>query len=373
VHPPSEEGLVTLLQGLQAMAAAGGNTCSPPSFKPQPIQLAMQLKQATNGDIAGNRTANIAFQGEDAERLKHAAENVQDAYVRWAMCKRAMELESSSDASSVQSFDCYSTQRHPEMQADYFEQQLAEQLAEQRQLADQRHSHLQAHSSWAQNLSELQATVATELLRAQNLSTPGNVSMAATRLLNRAGGAAPASPSSPPLPLSLLTAQPKQWQTPQPSSTVEHELGKVESPAAGDMLDECYKMQRTLGDQLHDLEKIDKNCIVLARRIGRLGFASPQILEAHFSQHGKVCHVLVPHSFSRKSGPPGCVRNRRLRPAAMGFIVMSNEQDVQSILAAGTEQKVRKEDITVTIQVLPFKHRSELNNELHEFRNANDI
>merc|ERR1719401_2216003 len=61
----------------------------------------------------------------------------------------------------------------------------------------------------------------------------------------------------------------------------------------------------TLRMHLRSLIKVECNRVLIVRKINRLGFASSQVLEDHYSWHGKVERVLVAHS-RVKSGPgPG--------------------------------------------------------------------
>lgn len=107
-----------------------------------------------------------------------------------------------------------------------------------------------------------------------------------------------------------------------------------------------------LCDQLHHLQGYDYNQIIVTRKINRLGFESPQILESYFSKFGKVEHVLVPHSHVKSRNGV----SRRLRPSALGFIVMSNEMDAMSVLAIGEEHLVAdKEGVVAAVRVHAFK------------------
>jgi HEPN domain-containing protein len=114
----------------------------------------------------------------------------------------------------------------------------------------------------------------------------------------------------------------------------------------------------TMRHNLQDLENIDHSRIVLVRKINRLGIESPDFLEAHYSQYGKVDQVLAPHSHVKLRGGSGW----RLRPTCLGFVVMSKPSEAEAILAAGPEQQIRgglpgQEDSWVTISVSPFQKR----------------
>uniref|UniRef100_A0A7S1A065 RRM domain-containing protein n=1 Tax=Noctiluca scintillans TaxID=2966 RepID=A0A7S1A065_NOCSC len=94
---------------------------------------------------------------------------------------------------------------------------------------------------------------------------------------------------------------------------------------------------QTLGMYLTELKEEDPRCVLIARRIGKMGFRSHEGLTAHYSRYGEVQRVLVPNSQVkplRRSGAP------RIRPGSLGFVVMSNASAVERILAEGKEQVV---------------------------------
>mmetsp|Transcript_131367 Transcript_131367/g.238933 ORF Transcript_131367/g.238933 Transcript_131367/m.238933 type:complete len:420 (-) Transcript_131367:241-1500(-) len=105
---------------------------------------------------------------------------------------------------------------------------------------------------------------------------------------------------------------------------------------------DCLSTQ-TLCDHLRSLDTMDPSLIVIVRRIGRLGLESPTWLRAHFSKFGVVDQVLVAHSRSNAYGKA----HARIRPAGLGFIVMSTAAEVQTILGAGPEHIINEVVITV--------------------------
>jgi hypothetical protein len=94
----------------------------------------------------------------------------------------------------------------------------------------------------------------------------------------------------------------------------------------------------TLRTHLRELQKVELGRIVLIRKISKLGFDSAPILEKHYSRFGKVEKVLVAHSHVK---PQHCGQGVRLRPSGLGFVVMSQPQQVEAILAAGEHQVVQ--------------------------------
>jgi len=74
----------------------------------------------------------------------------------------------------------------------------------------------------------------------------------------------------------------------------------------------------------------------IVRGIGRLGFRSREILKRHYSIYGDVSRVLVPTSHGKVGDDPF----GRVRPAALGFVVMKDASAVQTILRQGEQQQV---------------------------------
>lgn len=98
-----------------------------------------------------------------------------------------------------------------------------------------------------------------------------------------------------------------------------------------------------------DLEKLrghDPDCCFIVRRIKHLGLESSSILEEHFGRAGRVEAVYVSHCFEK---PCQKRRNGRVRPAALGFVVMATKEGAERVLAAGSEQLVGQIWISVKI------------------------
>jgi len=107
---------------------------------------------------------------------------------------------------------------------------------------------------------------------------------------------------------------------------------------------------KSLRYNLEALHSMDSNCIVLTRKINRLGFESAPVLEAFFARYGHVNRVLVSHCHAKS-------RNLRFRPSGLGFVVMSCEEEALAILADGPEIEVCPGAI---INVQAFKPLTEL-------------
>lgn len=114
----------------------------------------------------------------------------------------------------------------------------------------------------------------------------------------------------------------------------------------------------TIRHHLRVLQNVDSKRVLLVRKINRLGFESPMILRAHFSFYGAVENVLVSHSRVKthplkSTGSTGKYGYSRMRPSGLGFIVMSTWEEVERILADGSEQIVAG----MAISVQNFEHR----------------
>jgi len=112
----------------------------------------------------------------------------------------------------------------------------------------------------------------------------------------------------------------------------------------------------TLRMHLRSLLNVDSGRVLIVRKINRLGFASPAVLQEHFSWYGVVERVLVAHSRVKSASATGrCASavSSRLRPSGLGFVVMNKVEESQVILAHGSEQPVNG----IIIQVQQFERR----------------
>lgn len=104
------------------------------------------------------------------------------------------------------------------------------------------------------------------------------------------------------------------------------------------------------GSLRNDLERLraqHADQVIIVRKIKRLGFESQHLLEEYFKQYGNVSEVLVSHSHVK---PTAKRPNGRVRPASLGFVLMSSEQDAICALQGGSLQVVNG----VSIDVRPF-------------------
>lgn len=123
-----------------------------------------------------------------------------------------------------------------------------------------------------------------------------------------------------------------------------HRRNRVAAPPSAE--------EETLRSHLRDLQSVDSSRIVLVRKINRLGFDSPTLLEEHYKTYGTVERVLVAHSHVKS---PYRRYVKRLRPSGLGFIVMASAADVKGILKDGFEQMVSG----AMIKVQPFERRGD--------------
>ena len=101
--------------------------------------------------------------------------------------------------------------------------------------------------------------------------------------------------------------------------------------------------------------KEDPSCVLIVRRIQRLGFRSVPVLREFFQAHlgCNVRRITVVHSRSKGATDPS---KGAVRPANMAFILMDNSEDVQRALAAGPNVAI---SIADQVSLHPFvKHTS---------------
>lgn len=126
---------------------------------------------------------------------------------------------------------------------------------------------------------------------------------------------------------------------------------KVAKPTKNDVLEgkarsTAEEEKETLRTNLRDLSLCEHTHVIMVRKINRLGIDSPALLEAHFSKYGPVQRVMVSHS--RAKSIFGRAGAARVRPAGLGFLIMSRAEDVDAILASGPEHNVEGALITTS-------------------------
>jgi len=122
-----------------------------------------------------------------------------------------------------------------------------------------------------------------------------------------------------------------------PRTTCQHSPGSDES----------------LKDHLRDLSKLDTCArVLMVRRINRLGLDSPILLKDYFKRFGNIERVLVAHTQSKSRAHSNMMR---VRPAPLGFVIMSTVEEANAALAQGTEHTVQP---GVEICAYPFESHS---------------
>lgn len=128
----------------------------------------------------------------------------------------------------------------------------------------------------------------------------------------------------------------------------------------------------TMKVQLQALQLEDPATVFIARRINKLGFSSSDALRDYFSKYGQVTSIHVSHSRVKNLRPVsdrGADAQWRLRPAALGFVVMSSAEATARILEDGPEHCVKG----VPVRTQPFHHQPPDANQNNQEANVANI
>jgi len=163
----------------------------------------------------------------------------------------------------------------------------------------------------------------------------------------------PSAPTSQPVlsgaPTTFLAAIAAPFALARPTSRADVEVrsSKLITPAqAGARVANGELHVGSLRDDLERLKEYGTQQCLIVRRIKRLGLGSPEILRKHFLSFGGVKEMLISHSFEKKSTK---CRADRVRPAALGFIVMDSVESAQAALRAGPTLMIGDVDVEVKI------------------------
>jgi len=108
---------------------------------------------------------------------------------------------------------------------------------------------------------------------------------------------------------------------------------------------------KSLKDHLKVLSELDTCArVLMVRRINRLGLDSPILLKDYFKKFGHIDRVLVAHTQCKVKGAHSTTT--RVRPAPLGFVIMSTPEEANAALAHGTEHAVQP---GVEICAYPFE------------------
>lgn len=147
------------------------------------------------------------------------------------------------------------------------------------------------------------------------------------------------SRSSSPMPLPVLGSK-NSYPTVPAAATIKgpqrsHMIQKSLCPASNTA--SAVKKQEqergwngTLRTHLSTLQNEDPMCVLIVRRINRLGFDSDEALKEYFVKLGNVRHVLVAHSRVKPSAKRPVAR---VRPAGIGFVVMATQEETDMVLS----------------------------------------
>jgi len=110
---------------------------------------------------------------------------------------------------------------------------------------------------------------------------------------------------------------------------------------------------QTLSTSLRILEDEGPDCLLIVRRISKLGFKASRSLKKHFSTFGPVLKVLLAHSTARQYQDQQFHVKRR--PSNLGFIQMGTAAAANAVLAGGLAQEIEG----VSVNVARFERHGE--------------
>lgn len=129
----------------------------------------------------------------------------------------------------------------------------------------------------------------------------------------------------------------------------EHQLrAQVEVAEAAERLTLCADTLEQSRRSRH-MDDEDANCVMVVRKLRKLGLRAQDILQKYCSQYGEVVSVVV--AASKVKGGHGEARSR---PGSLGYVVMKNAGAVDKILAAGDEPTLAN----VSIKIQRFEPNS---------------
>jgi len=178
------------------------------------------------------------------------------------------------------------------------------------------------------------------------------------RLANATGSALPAQSGNVALELQERTPVAEVPIAPPPG--LEMLVCHDEKPNSAKPAN-SEKIQLAEGNSLRtDLEKIKLHkpgCALLVRKIKPFGFESAEYLKTYFEQFGKVAEVLVSHCITKPSPKRA---SGRVRPAALGFVVMASPEDAEKAFTDGEQHSIPFKDTSVEVEVKRFQEASEV-------------
>jgi len=148
-------------------------------------------------------------------------------------------------------------------------------------------------------------------------------------------------------PSTATEQQPERVMESAQASTSWKGWGKADIEAVPEFVPSLDISSKLIGSgslrqDLELLRERQPEHVIIVRKIKKLGFESPQMLNDHFSQYGEVKELLVAHSHVK---PTAKRPNGRVRPAALGFVVMATAEAARNAFEAGQDQIIYGHEI----------------------------
>jgi hypothetical protein len=167
------------------------------------------------------------------------------------------------------------------------------------------------------------------------------------------------------LPPPLPGVPPAMQMMPNTASVAHGAVSPGKSPkpsqpakaAGGDANSSRRRAPQTLSTSLRLLEDENADCVLIVRRISKLGFKATRSLKQHFASYGQVVKVLLAHSTARQYNDQQFHIKRR--PSNLGFVQMATNEAAQAILAQGSSHEI--EGVSVSVQ--RFERHGDLGDE----------
>merc|ERR1719247_768182 len=150
----------------------------------------------------------------------------------------------------------------------------------------------------------------------------------------------------------------------EPESSTSHDSAEWSSssttPQTGAPLDSVRRkwteesakeVAESLSDDLLRLQSYSAGRCLLVRKIRPLGLEQPRRLREHFERWGPVTDVLVAHSYEK---PSARRRHGRVRPASLGFVIMSSEEAASAVLEASEVHMVEGGSVPCEVSVYAY-------------------
>ena len=153
--------------------------------------------------------------------------------------------------------------------------------------------------------------------------------------------------------LSLFSALPI---TEESSSPIIRESDRASLSGSPRHLARQQSGQEPLPQVLHLLDDEDDSCIVVVRRITKLGFRSNKLIKQALTSMGlNVKNVVLLPSRSKGAGDSPTAGSSHARPSSMGFVVFGNSRHAQECLERKT---LSVEGVEVLVQAFTRQYKA---------------